>query len=116
MWRRIPTARRPRRAACCSPACRRSRSSRSRAASRVSLQVLLTSAIADLESGAGTGPGAYDLVYGGDTQAWIQAAHSLKARLYLHVVEPAADKAAIYRLALAEAQQGISSPENDFRA
>ena len=81
-----------------------------------SLQVLLTGAIADLESGQGTGPGAYDLIYGGDAQAWIEAAHTLKARLYLHTVEASSDTPAVYGLALAEARQGISSPANDFRA
>jgi starch-binding outer membrane protein, SusD/RagB family len=78
------------------------------------LQALLTSAIADLQSGEGTGPGAYDLAFGGDTEAWVEVAHTLKARLYLHTVEASADKAGVYTLALAEARQGISTPAHDL--
>jgi hypothetical protein len=44
---------------------------------------LLDEAIADLASGEGPGPGGIDLVYGGDFDAWIAAAQSLKARLNL---------------------------------
>lgn len=79
-----------------------------------SLQTLLTSAIADLESGEGTGPGAYDLAFGGDTDAWVEVAHTLKARLYLHTVEASADKQAVHTLALAEARQGIATPAHDL--
>ncbi len=73
---------------------------------------LLDQAIADL-NGAGTGPGAYELVYGGDKTKWIQAAHTLKARIYLHLVE--ARTASQYASALSEAQQGISTPANDWK-
>jgi hypothetical protein len=75
------------------------------------LQTLLDEAIADLESGEGSGPGEFDLIYGGDAAAWAEAAHTLKARYYLHVAE--VDPSA-YALALTQAQMGISSPANDF--
>ncbi len=42
---------------------------------------------------------------------YTQVAHSLKARLYMHV---AATDASAYAKALAEAQLGISTPANDF--
>ena len=75
------------------------------------LQLVLDSAIANLASGAGTGPGAIDLVYAGAPMPWIEAAHTLKARLYLHTAER---DASAYARALAEAAQGISTSANDF--
>ncbi len=74
---------------------------------------LLDQAIADM-NGAGAGPGAYDLVYSGDKVKWIQAAHTLKARIYLHLVE-ARGGASQYPLAHTEAALGISAPANDWK-
>lgn len=76
------------------------------------VQALLDEAITDLESGEGGGPGAADLIYGGDASRWIEAAYTLKARFHLHMAE--ADDAH-YALALTAAANGISSPANDFR-
>ncbi len=73
---------------------------------------LLDQAIADL-NGSGNGPGAYDLVYGGDKVKWTQAAHTLKARVYLHLAEVRG--ASQYALARTEAQSGISAPANDWK-
>ena len=73
---------------------------------------LLDQAIADMNAG-GTGPGAYDLVYNGDKTKWTQAAHTLKARIYLHTEEKLG--AGQYAKALAEANQGISTPANDWK-
>jgi hypothetical protein len=78
------------------------------------LQTLLDGAIADLKSGAGPGPGIYDLMYGGDRQKWIAAAYSLKARLYMHTVEKLG--AGQYAKAIAAAQLGISNANNDLRS
>jgi hypothetical protein len=75
------------------------------------VQVVLDSAIANL-GGSGAGPGSKDLVYGGDKAKWIEAARTLKARYYLHVSP--VDNGALAQ-ALAAAQQGISTSENDFR-
>lgn len=72
---------------------------------------VLDSAIANLQSGEGTGPGEADLVYEGDPEKWLQLAHTLKARFYLHLAER---DPANYALALAEANQGISSPDADY--
>ena len=76
------------------------------------LLALLDKAIADL-NGAGAGPGSVDLVYGGAKGPWIEAAHTLKARVYLHRVEKLGTGE--YAKALAEARLGISKPENDWR-
>ncbi len=76
------------------------------------LQSLLDAAIADLESDAGSLP-PNDLVYGGDNQLWIEAAHSLKARLYMHWAEVDAGN---YDRALQQAQLGISSSSGDFKS
>lgn len=76
------------------------------------LLTLLDGAITDI-GGAGSGPGVFDLVYGGDKTKWVQAAHTIKARLHLRRVERLGN--AEYTAALAEANAGISSPANDFR-
>jgi hypothetical protein len=73
---------------------------------------LLDQAITDL-NGSGNGPGAYDLVYGGDKVKWIQAAHTLKARTHLHLAEVRG--ATEYASARTEAQSGISAPANDWK-
>lgn len=74
------------------------------------LQTVLDGAIADLTSGQGA-VGNLDLSLGGDAQAWAKVAHTLKARLYLHTAET---NAGAYALALAQAQQGISSSAGDL--
>jgi len=78
------------------------------------VQNLLSQSIADLESGAGVGPGSTDLVYSGDADSWIALAHTLKARFYLHTAE--AVGTAAYTSALAEANLGISSNDGDYNA
>ena len=78
-----------------------------------SLLTLLDKAITDLAAG-GTGPGDADLVYGGSGQKWTEAAHTLKARIYLHQVEKLG--VAQYTSALTEAKKGISAPANDWKA
>ncbi len=77
------------------------------------LQLKLDSAIANL-AGPGAGPGPFDLIYEGDKAKWARLAHTLKARLHLHVAER--DPGA-YARALAEANQGINDPAGggDFR-
>ncbi len=73
---------------------------------------LLDQAITDL-NGSGSGPGAFDLIYSGDKTKWIQSAHTLKARIYLHLAE--ARGVSQYPLARAEAALGISVPANDWK-
>jgi hypothetical protein len=77
-----------------------------------SVQAVLDRAIVDLTSAQGAGPGQTDLVYGGDPQSWLQLAHTLKARFYLHGAETDQGN---YALALAEAQQGIADSTGDFK-
>ncbi len=70
------------------------------------LQLLLDSAITNINSGTGGGPGTKDLVYGGSATKWAQFAHTLKARIALHQRN--------YALAASEAALGISSKANDY--
>lgn len=70
------------------------------------LQSLLDEAIGDLQSGRGRPAAGSDIHFDGDPEAWIEVAHSLKARLYMHT------KA--YGMAYEEAQMGISAPENSL--
>ena len=87
-----------------------------------SVQVLLSRAIVNL-NGAGPGPGDRDLVFAGDPAPWIQVAHTMKARYFLHTVEAAGAAllgtrtvAQVYADAIAQATLGIQSSANDFAA
>jgi tetratricopeptide (TPR) repeat protein len=70
------------------------------------VQDTLSAAIADLESGAGEASG--DIFFGGASDPWIEVAHTLRARYYLHTGN--------YEQALAEAEMGISTPDNNLVA
>lgn len=70
------------------------------------VQNLLDQAIANLESGVGSDLGA-DLFFSGDAAKWIEVAHTLKARYYLHVKD--------YPNAIIHAQQGISTDANNLQ-
>jgi hypothetical protein len=74
------------------------------------LLALLDQAITNINAG-GTGPGGADLVYSGNKTQWLQAAHTLKARLYMHLAEVDPTN---YAKALTETNSGISSASNDF--
>src|SRR5437868_5889120 len=50
------------------------------------LLTLTDQAITNINAG-GPGPGAADLIYGGDKASWVAAAHTLKARMYMHLAE-----------------------------
>jgi hypothetical protein len=70
-------------------------------------QTLLTTAITNLTANSGTGASiTADIYYSGNQLRWVAAAHSLKARYYLHTKN--------YAQALTEAQQGISTSANDM--
>lgn len=76
------------------------------------LQALLDEAIANLQSGQGTGPAA-DLVYGGNPAKWAELAHTLKARFFMHTAEVRGQSA--YQGVLANVPEGISTPANNYR-
>ena len=101
------------------------------------VQAVLDSAIVELQSGQGAGPGAVDLVYGGDRAKWIQVANTLKARFYMHWVEAQNYSGANHngmsagqlqqmaqtacggncvQAALAAAQKGLNTNANNFLA
>ncbi len=65
------------------------------------LQTLLDEAIADLESGIGSSPGAADIFFQGDAGKWKEAAYTLKSRFYMETKE--------YQLAYAAAAKGITT-------
>jgi len=71
-----------------------------------SLQVLLDSAISNLNSLSFISFAAQDIIYQGDANKWKQAAYTLKARYYLHTKK--------YDLALAAAQNGINTAANSM--
>jgi hypothetical protein len=83
------------------------------------LQTLLDGAIADLSSGQGS-VGDLDLSLGGDADAWVHVANTLKARLYLHTAEvnPSAYASALSALCtgatLASCTKGIQSSAGDL--
>ena len=69
------------------------------------VQALLDEGIT-LLAGAGAGPGAADLIYGGNVDRWRRAAYTMKARFHLHTAERLGNAA--YQAALAAANQGIN--------
>lgn len=72
------------------------------------VQKLLDSALLNFEANVGIGPSAKDFYYQADLSKWTEAAHTLKARYYLHTKN--------YTSAIAEALQGISAPGNSLIA
>lgn len=81
-----------------------------------SVQVLLTEAIANLQSTGdqNVGPGGADIIYGGDPAKWVRLAYTLKARFYLHTAERRGN--AVYQLARDAAARGIRSPADNYTA
>jgi starch-binding outer membrane protein, SusD/RagB family len=71
-----------------------------------SLQVLLDSAINNLNSTFFIDFAAQDIIYQGSNLKWIQAAYTLKARYYMHTKS--------YSLALTAAQNGINTAANSM--
>lgn len=73
-----------------------------------SLQNLLSQGITDCGAASSSKkPGSDDFIYSGNMAAWIKAAHTIKARLYLHVKD--------YNSALTELPLGISSSSGDMQ-
>jgi len=62
-------------------------------------------------------PQGEDVVYGGDVTKWTALANTLKARFYLHTVEPASNKTAVYDSVAKYAALGISASDSsgDYR-
>lgn len=69
------------------------------------VQARLTEAISDLNAGGSHSISA-DITFGGDHEAWIRVANSLKARFYLHTGELAQ--------AISAAQAGIADPADNW--
>ncbi len=79
-----------------------------------SIHSLLDEAISQLSGDAGSGPALAgdDLMYGGNTDAWIKAAQALKAKYYLHTCK--VDNQA-YSKALSALENGFSSNADDLQ-
>ncbi len=80
------------------------------------VQQALDSAVLDLASGSGVGPISRDFVYGNDGTKYLAAAHTLKARYYMHTSKKADGTydAAVLANAKAQALLGISSEAGDW--
>lgn len=78
------------------------------------MEALLDSAITDLQAGTGPGCSGCDFFFDNDAAKWLAAAHTLKARFYLHQSRTG-DPTPMLNLAIAEAQQGIDSPDGDLQ-
>ncbi|HEU5184531.1 MAG TPA: SusD/RagB family nutrient-binding outer membrane lipoprotein [Gemmatimonadaceae bacterium] len=86
------------------------------------VQAVLDSAIADLQATGDAPTPSADLIYAGNTTKWLQAAHTLKARYYLHWTDPQVPAALATtacggncaQKALAATANGISASANNF--
>jgi hypothetical protein len=84
------------------------------AAVYAALQALLDDAIADLGSGAGgTGPGAIDMAFAGNTARWIAVAYTPKARYHMHWAE--VNGAPSYTAARDAALLGVRDASGNWR-
>jgi hypothetical protein len=77
------------------------------------VQALLDEAITRL-AGAGPGPGAVDMNFGGDVASWTAVAYTLKARFHMHWAE--VNGAPSYTAARDAALNGISTADGSWRA
>lgn len=85
------------------------------------MQNLLDAAIIDLGKPAGDNailPGSDDLIYGGDPNAWLGAAHVLKARYYNHLSKrnPAGSATDALNSLTNAYNAGFTSPASDLNA
>jgi hypothetical protein len=86
------------------------------------VQAVLDSAITDLQAAGPTPLASADLIYGGNKTKWLEAAHTLKARYYLHWTDPQVPAAMATTAcggncaekALAATANGISTSANNF--
>jgi hypothetical protein len=74
-----------------------------------SLLSSLDSAIVDLAGTTARKPGADDLVYGGNVTKWTKFAHTLMARMYLHLAKRRSDG---YAKALEHVRQGLGAGDD----
>ncbi|QES89131.1 SusD/RagB family nutrient-binding outer membrane lipoprotein [Rhizosphaericola mali] len=78
------------------------------------LQVLLDSAIIELDRGNGLVPSTDDYFYSGNATSWKKLAYSLKARFYMHLINASGyDVQTQSKLALAALDNGLTSYTED---
>lgn len=79
------------------------------------IQLMLDQAISSLSAAAGSKPSADDFFYAGDSQKWIKAAYTLKARYYMHLSKaPGHTAAQQAQLALTALESGMASNADDL--
>lgn len=79
-----------------------------------SIQGLLDSAIAEINTGEGKTPGTDDYFYNGDMTKWAKMAYTLKARYYMHLTSaPGYTATEQAGLALAALNNGMTANEDD---
>lgn len=79
------------------------------------LQLLLDSAITDIDAANGKSVGSDDYFYNGDMNKWKKLAYTLKARYYIHLTKaPGYTAATQAGLALAALQNGMESNDDDL--
>lgn len=72
------------------------------------VQALLDKAVSNLTSKVGKGPGGKDIFFGGSAEPWVNIAHTLKARFFLHTKN--------YTSAITEANSGIVNAAGNMMA
>jgi hypothetical protein len=78
-----------------------------------SIMELLDQAIVDLQAETSVfSPGSDDLIYGGDIDKWLRAAHAFKARYALHTLNKASTSASDV---LSAVDQAFTSNDDDFQ-
>ncbi|MFC6103300.1 SusD/RagB family nutrient-binding outer membrane lipoprotein [Olivibacter domesticus] len=79
------------------------------------IQSLLDEAIAKLTTGEGSAPGDRDFFYNGNTEQWVKAAYTLKARYYMHLSKaPNHNATEQAQLALNALENGMQSNDDDL--
>ncbi len=74
---------------------------------------LLDEAIASLEAATGNlGTGGFDFIYSGNSAKWLKFAYGLRARLTLHTLLKASDKAAAYDSILSDIDKSFVSADD----
>ncbi|MEF8812178.1 MAG: SusD/RagB family nutrient-binding outer membrane lipoprotein [Bacteroidales bacterium] len=76
------------------------------------INTLLTEAISDLEAEENQIPLEGDMIYGGDVEMWIKAAHSLRARYNMHLTEKGGVD---FDNVISDLNNGISSNSEDLQ-
>ena len=73
------------------------------------INTLLDEAIEELTGAGANGAGSFDFIYGGSSAKWLKFAYGLRARVALHTILRASDKAAVYTKILSDIENSFGS-------